>query len=163
MWQLINLVFSFISFLRKKKKGRYLQQLISNGLKLGENVMILDNVWIDPSHCYLITIGNNCVLAPNVKLIAHDASTKKYLGYTKIGRIIIGDNCFIGAGSVVTHDIPPNSIAAGNPARVICSLSDFFNKKPSSIETAEKSIYERLLDSSSSVCRKTERDFRSYN
>ena len=36
--------------------------------------------------------------------------------------VIIGDNCTIGAGSVVTHDIPANSIAAGNPAKIIRTI-----------------------------------------
>ena len=36
----------------------------------------------------------------------------------------IGDNCVIGAGSVVTRDIPPNSFAAGVPCRVIREITD---------------------------------------
>jgi len=40
-----------------------------------------------------------------------------------LGGVTIGDNSIIGAGSVVTGDIPPNSLAAGNPARVIRTLS----------------------------------------
>jgi maltose O-acetyltransferase len=38
--------------------------------------------------------------------------------------VTIGDNCVIGAGSVVTRDIPANSFAAGNPARVIRTLTE---------------------------------------
>ena len=37
--------------------------------------------------------------------------------------VTIGDNCVIGAGSVVTRDIPPNSVAAGNPCRVLRSIT----------------------------------------
>lgn len=51
-----------------------------------------------------ITIGNDCWIASNVVICAG---------------VTIGDNCTIGAGSVVTRDIPPNSLAAGNPCRVI--------------------------------------------
>lgn len=51
-----------------------------------------------------ITIGNNCWLGGSV---------------TVVPGVTIGDNCTIGAGSVVTHDIPANSIAVGNPCRVI--------------------------------------------
>lgn len=39
-------------------------------------------------------------------------------------RVTIGDNCVIGAGSVVTHDIPENSFAAGVPCRVIREISE---------------------------------------
>lgn len=40
----------------------------------------------------------------------------------------IGDNVIIGAGSVVTKNIPSDSVAAGVPARVICSLDEYYEK-----------------------------------
>ncbi|MBC8440657.1 MAG: acyltransferase [Deltaproteobacteria bacterium] len=133
---------AYHNFMKKKRK-QYLNNLIKNGLCLGENVEIIDTFFFDPSHCFLIKIGNNCTICPNVRLIAHDASIKKQLGYTKIGKINIGENCFIGdsvivlscvnigsgsiigAGSIVTKDIPPGMVAAGNPARVICSVDEY--------------------------------------
>lgn len=120
---------------------------ISNGLKIGENHNIQGGCIIDPSHCFLITIGNNVTFAPNVHILAHDASTKFHLGYTLIGKVNIGDNvfigagsivlpnvsigsnCIIGAGSVVSKSIPTGSIAVGNPAKVIGSISDYINKR----------------------------------
>lgn len=56
-----------------------------------------------------ITIGDNCWLASNV---------------TVCPGVTIGNNCVIGAGSVVTHDIPDNSLAVGVPAKVIRQLSE---------------------------------------
>lgn len=56
-----------------------------------------------------ITIGRNCWLASNV---------------TVIGGVTIGEGCVIGAGSVVTKDIPPYSLAAGNPCRVIRKITE---------------------------------------
>ncbi|WP_125768958.1 sugar O-acetyltransferase [Lapidilactobacillus wuchangensis] len=56
-----------------------------------------------------ITIGNRCWLAANVSVTPG---------------VTIGDNTIIGAGSVVTHDIPANVIAAGNPCRVIRAITD---------------------------------------
>ncbi len=86
-------------------------------------------------------------MAPRVHILCHDASTKQFLGYTKIGRVTIGNNVFIGsesvvlpgvtvgdnvvigANSTVTHDIPAGSVAAGSPARVICTLEDYLEKE----------------------------------
>jgi len=60
----------------------------------------------------------------------------------------IGDNCIIGLGSVVMGRIPPNSVAAGCPCRVICTLDEYFEKrKKRSIEEAfeyARSIQERF-------------------
>jgi maltose O-acetyltransferase len=138
-----------------KRRTRYIENLKRNGLKLGKNVEIIDTFFFDPSHCFLISIGDNCTICPNVRLIAHDASTKKILGYTKIGMIHIKENCFIGdsvivlpnvtigpgsmigAGSVVTKTIPPDSVAAGNPAEVITSVPEYI-KKIGSIQKSKK-------------------------
>ena len=129
-----------------KRRQRYIEALKRKGLRLGQNVEIIDTFFFDPSHCFLISIGNNCTICPNVRLIAHDASTKKILGHTKIGMINIKENCFIGdsvivlpnvtigpnsiigAGAVVTKDVPPNTIATGNPAKVISTVSEYIKK-----------------------------------
>ena len=138
----VNVYYSII----KKKRERYIQALINHGLSIGKNVDIIDTFFFDPSHCFLISIGDNCTICPNVRLIAHDASTKKYLGCTKIGRITILPNCFIGdsvivlpgvtigpntivgAGTLVNKDIPPDTVAAGNPAKVISTVDEYIEK-----------------------------------
>jgi maltose O-acetyltransferase len=66
-----------VDFIRKWKKRRYLNVLISRGLRLGNHVDIIDTFFFDPSHCFLISIGDNCTICPNVRLIAHDATRKK--------------------------------------------------------------------------------------
>ena len=132
--------------MRRSKKQRILNDLERKGLNIGKNVGIMDDFVIDGAHCWLISIGNHVQLAGRVQILAHDASTKMFLGYDKIGKVVIGDDVFIGqnsiilpnvtignrviigAGSIVTRDIPSNSVAAGNPARVICTLDEYLEK-----------------------------------
>jgi maltose O-acetyltransferase len=136
-------------------RGEYTtEKLISMGMTVGKNFNRLQGTILDPAHCWLITIGDNVTMAPRVHILCHDASTKAFLGYTKIGRVNIGNHVFIGAESVVlpgvtignnviiganstvTHDIPDNSVAAGSPARVICTLDEYLSKEKSRMETA---------------------------
>lgn len=120
--------------------------LIQRGMRVGKNFSRQQGCFLDPTHCYLIEIGDDVTMSVRVTLMAHDASTKKILGYTKIGQIHIGNHVFlganamvlpnvrigdysvIGAGSVVTQDIPAHSVAAGVPARVICTTEEFAEK-----------------------------------
>lgn len=111
-----------------------LEYLRSRGVKIGENVNLY-NTNIDFGHGFLVTIGNNVTLT-GVHILAHDASTQIPLGVSKVGRVNIGDNVIIGAGSVVSQNIPSNSVAAGNPAKIICSYSDFVAKHKKNMETA---------------------------
>ena len=147
----MNLMKEFLYRLR----GEYTtEKLISMGMVVGSDFKRLNGVILDPSHCWLIELGNNVTLAPRVHVLCHDASTKDFLGYTKIGRVTIGNNVFIGAESVVlpgvtigsnvviganstvTHDIPDNSVAVGSPARVVCSLEEYIAREKARMETA---------------------------
>ena len=114
------------------------------GVKIGKNVNMF-SCDVDYGHGYLIEIGDNCTLT-NATILTHDASTKMYLGYSKVGRVKIGNNVFIGqgsiilpgvsignnvivgAGSVVKKDIPDDTVAAGNPAEPICPLDKYLEK-----------------------------------
>ena len=136
------------SRLAAKIKGEQdLDKLIRRGLVVGTGFTRMGGVIIDPSHCWHIAIGDNVTLAPRVHILAHDASTKVFLGYTRVENTRIGNNVFIGAGSivlpgvtigsnvvigagsVVSKDIPDNTVAVGNPARVLKPLSDFIGLK----------------------------------
>lgn len=129
-------------------RGEYTtEKLISMGMKVGKKFGRLNGVILDPSHCWLIEIGDNVTMAPRVHILCHDASTKKFLNYTKIGRVTIGNNVFIGAESVVlpgvtignnviiganstvTHDVPDNTVVVGSPARRLCSLEEYLEKE----------------------------------
>lgn len=122
----------------------------SEGVIIGDNCVIESfNFGSEP---YLISLGNHVEISTNVSFITHDGATwvlreqadyKDVLRFGKIqiednvfighGAIIlpnvtIGENTVIGAGSIVTKDIPANSIAAGNPARVISSYNRYAKK-----------------------------------
>lgn len=43
--------------------------------------------------------------------------------------VTIGDNCIIGAGSIVTRDIPSNSVATGVPCKVVCSINEYYTRR----------------------------------
>lgn len=68
-----------------------------------------DGTVYDDEYAKPIVIGDNCWIASNV---------------TVCGGVKIGSGCVIGAGSVVTRDIPENSLAAGNPCRVIRKITE---------------------------------------
>lgn len=135
-------------------RGEYTtEKLISMGMKVGKNFNRLQGVILDPSHCWLIEIGDNVTIAPRVHILCHDASTKQFLNYTKIGCVKIGNNVFIGAESVVlpgvsignnvivganstvTHDIPDNSVVAGAPARMIYTLEEYLENEKRKMQT----------------------------
>jgi len=144
------------------------------GVEIGANCKIQNGVVIDYSHYWHITIGNNVTIAPHVHILAHDASTKLHLGYTKIGNVTISDNVFIGArsivlpgvtigrnsivgaGSVVTRSIPANSVWAGNPTKEICTLEAYLTKQNRVFESAPKFGEEYTLRGNISNKRKME-------
>ena len=124
-----------------------IEKLYKRGLKVGEHFNRMGGVIIDPSHCYHITIGDNVTLAPRVHILAHDASTFLFFGKARAANVTIGNDVFvgagsiilpgvhignrvvIGAGSIVTKDIPDNSVAAGNPAKVICPIDEYLERE----------------------------------
>ena len=150
----MNLINKIKLWWAKRNSQSYIKYLRSKGMKIGENCLIRDprSFGIDLQRAHLITIGSDVRFNHNNQLIAHDATAKvfrlkyhDYLpsnGHITIGNnvwfardvkvlknVTIGDNCIIGLGSVVTHDIPSNSVAAGVPAKVVCTIDEYYEKR----------------------------------
>ena len=154
---MLNLYLSIRAFIRHKilhvDDRSQLEIAVANGLTIGKDCHVMGECIIDPGHCWLIEIGDRVTLAPRVHILAHDASTKRPLGYTALGRVKIGSDVFvgagtiilpgveigdrvvIGAGSVVSKNIPANSVAVGNPAHVIGSYEDYVEKRKIQMQT----------------------------
>ena len=119
---------------------------VKNGMKVGNRFSRQSGTRMDISNCWLIEIGNNVTLANRVQLLAHDDSAEQWCGYRKVGKIVIKDNVFIGAGStvlpgviigensiigagsLVNKSIPSNTVAAGVPIRIIKPLDQYLNE-----------------------------------
>jgi maltose O-acetyltransferase len=108
--------------------------LLRHGLVVGEEVFIARGCYIDPGYAWLVSIGDEATIGPNVTILAHDASPKlrtgvSLLGVVRIGArvfiganstilpgVVIGDDAIVGAGTVVREDVEPGTIVIGNPA-----------------------------------------------
>ena len=120
-----------------------LGRLRRGGAQIGDNVFINRSARLDGSALWLITIGDQSVIGPAVTILAHDATTRRRLGYSivapvRIGArvfigagsvllpgVTVGDDTIVGAGSVVRGDVPARSVAVGNPVRVVSAIDDY--------------------------------------
>lgn len=156
--------------IKKAPQLTKVEQCRARGVKIGENVDLV-NAEIDYCFGHLISIGNNVTITNSV-VLAHDASTKKELGYSKVGCVKIGDNVFIGygsivlpnttignkvivgAGTVVSKDVPDNVVIVGNPYRIVCSYDNYMDRMRKDMN--KKPVSNTLF------CDKTEEDWESF-
>lgn len=135
------------------------------GVNIGENNLIGKCHW--SSEPYLITVGSHCQLT-TCRIFTHgggqvvrhidpsfDAFGKVVIGdYVYIGTnalilpgVTIGDHVLVAAGTVVTKSIPSGVVVAGNPAKIICTIDDFYarnkkyNTKTKGLNSKEKKQY----------------------
>ncbi len=129
----------------------YLKICIAKGLKVGKNVRFVEvpQFGTEP---FLIEIGDGAIFSNNVRFVNHDGGQnalhffEKYKDVRTFGRIKIGkecllgvdtlimpgvemgDNCVLGAGSILTVSTPPGTVWAGVPARYICTIEEYGDK-----------------------------------
>lgn len=148
--------FNYIDKLLKRlnilPEKEYIQFLKYHGIFIGENTYIAPDSVVDFTRPSLVSIGSNCYLNSGFILLTHDwvAGVMRHIygeflnssGRVKIGNnvgtgynvtilkgVSVGDNVFIAANSLVNKDIPSNCIVGGSPARVLCSLDEYRQKR----------------------------------
>lgn len=136
---------------RELEKRIRLNRAKKSGLQIADDCRLIDFPSFG-SEPYLIKIGKHVTISTKVSFFTHDGGTwvfrqqPKYKEVIRFGKIEIKDNCFIGhgsiilpgvtigpnsvvgAGSIVTKDVPPNTVVAGNPAKTIKSVEEYANK-----------------------------------
>lgn len=147
----------------------YIHYLRKHGIAVGKNVQFRNpkSNCIDFTRPSLIEFGNNLDINENFSVLTHDFGTfvfREYYkdfvnssGKVKVGNnivfgrnvtvlkgVTIGDNCIIGAGSIVTKSIPPNTVAVGSPAKVICTLEEYYMKRKAN-QVGEAIEYAKVL------------------
>ena len=129
----------------------YIEACKARGMKVGKDVIFIEAPRFG-SEPYLIEIGDNTKITANCTFITHDGamyvirSMDKYSDARNFGRIKIGKNCFIGnnctvlqgvemgdncilgAGSVLSSSMPANTVYAGVPAKFICTIEEYGDK-----------------------------------
>lgn len=129
------------------------EQWRARGVKIGDN---FDGPDSSIDYCFgnLVTIGDNVTIS-GTTILAHDGSTKKILGYSKVAPVTIGNNVFIGYGSIVlpgvtignkvivgagtvcAKDIPDNSVVVrgnGTAYRFLCTYDEYAQKEREQLE-----------------------------
>lgn len=141
----------FPNLINSKLLNAYLKE---QGIEIGNNTFFFNagSICIDDSRPDLLHIGNYCKITAGTTILTHDYSRSvlrraygEVIGEAKqtfigdnvfigINSIVlmganIADNTIVGAGSVCSGVYPPNSVIAGNPAKVIMSLDEFYKKR----------------------------------
>lgn len=120
---------NYIRLFAIKLRYYYLTKVLK--MDIDASALISWGAKLDKTYPQGIHIGAESYVASGTRILAHDYCLNKH-AHTRIGRqcfiaadalilcgITIGNNVVVGAGAVVTKDVPSNTVVAGNPARII--------------------------------------------
>lgn len=148
---LYRIILKLHSIWRNLYDKAYIEVCKQRGMKVGKEVIFIEAPSFG-SEPYLIEIGDRTKITAGATFITHDGamytirSMEKYKDARNFGRIKIGKNCFVGnncvflpgsrmgdncilgAGSVLNSSMPDNSVYAGSPARFICTIEEYGDK-----------------------------------
>ena len=137
----------------KCNSDEFIRFLRGKGCEIGEQTKFINpvNTYVDEQYASYISIGNKCCITAGVTILEHDWSVcvvaEKYgqmlpgqrktiignnvfIGMNSmiLSGTVVEDNVIIGAGAIVSGKVESDSVYAGNPARKIMSLDDYFEK-----------------------------------
>ncbi len=143
-----------------------LQKLKKQGLQIAEDCRLITFPDFG-SEPYLVSIGKHVTVSGFVSFVTHDGGSfvfrdqEPYKNVRRVGRITIHDNCFIGirsvilpgveigpnsvvgAGSVVTKTVPPNTVVAGVPAKPIMTVEEYAERMKAKYDGHDQEAWEK--------------------
>lgn len=144
----------------------YIDHLRRGGAEIGERVRIFDphTTIIDVTRPFMLKIGDDVQITSGVTILTHGYDWSVLKGvYGEVlgsaGEVVIGDNCFIGmhttilkgvhigdnciigANSLVNKDIPSGYVVAGNPAKPIMTIEDYYKKRVEAQLKEDEEVY----------------------
>ena len=157
---MLNALLDFASRYKSKldriRLERRWEKLRAMGMHIGQGVNLPASTWVDTSACYAISIGDWCGFGEQCLILSHDAQMDEFIDAGLVARITIHESCHfgsrtvilpgvevgprtvVGANSVVSRSLPPDTVCAGTPAKVICSLDEYLERHLSRLAAGRK-------------------------
>lgn len=150
----------------------YIRYLRKKGIEIGKGCVFFSptETHVDTQRPHMLKIGDYAKITRNVTILCHDYSRGVYCNMRGMGNagegrptlignnvfigmnaiILIGahidDNSIIGAGAVVMGNYPAGAVIAGNPAKVICTIDDFYHRRKAGEIDAAKLYVRRFRE-----------------